>query len=154
MLKSKHLLKFHVSTEVRRCIALHHPRRVWTSGHQQAFMMRTKRRNCLYLRSWFTMSYFRSLNVNDMADSMKKFGSQTATFFSRAKQVRLLLSYRYFEWHEFFTWIFVLLVHRGATWHLGEDCFWCKIWVTSWEGRSHQILDRKTSTTNRGVTSA
>ncbi|XP_074621994.1 endophilin-B1-like isoform X2 [Acropora palmata] len=32
------------------------------------------------------MSYFRSLNVNDMADSMKKFGSQTATFFSRAKQ--------------------------------------------------------------------
>ncbi|KAL9988686.1 hypothetical protein ACROYT_G003160 [Oculina patagonica] len=32
------------------------------------------------------MDYFRSVNINNMADSMKKFGSQTATFFSRAKQ--------------------------------------------------------------------
>lgn len=152
MLKSKHLLKSHVSTAVRQCIALHHPRRVWTSAG--GYDAHNKAQLVIFLRSWFTMDYFRSLNANDMADSMKKFGSQTATFFSRAKQVRFLLSYRYFEWHEFFTWIFVLLVHRGATWHLGEDCFWCKIWVTCREGRSHQILDRKTSTTNRGVTSA
>ncbi|XP_058944611.2 endophilin-B1-like isoform X2 [Pocillopora verrucosa] len=32
------------------------------------------------------MDYFRSVNVSNMADSMKKFGAQTATFFSRAKQ--------------------------------------------------------------------
>ncbi|CAH3021499.1 unnamed protein product [Porites evermanni] len=32
------------------------------------------------------MDYFRSVNINNMADSMKKFGAQTATFFSRAKQ--------------------------------------------------------------------
>ncbi|XP_068695154.1 endophilin-B1-like isoform X2 [Montipora foliosa] len=38
------------------------------------------------LRSCFNMDYFRSVNVNNMADSMKKFGAQTATFFSRAKQ--------------------------------------------------------------------
>ena len=40
------------------------------------------------LRTGFNMDYFRSVNINNMADSMKKFGAQTATFFSRAKQVR------------------------------------------------------------------
>ncbi|XP_020610401.1 endophilin-B2-like [Orbicella faveolata] len=38
------------------------------------------------LRTRFNMDYFRSANISNMADSMKKFGAQTATFFSRAKQ--------------------------------------------------------------------
>ena len=44
------------------------------------------------LRTRFTMDFFRSANINNMADSMKKFGAQTATFFSRAKQVRFFPS--------------------------------------------------------------
>jgi len=43
------------------------------------------------LRIIFNMDYFRSVNINNMADSMKKFGAQTATFFSRAKQVCYLI---------------------------------------------------------------
>ena len=57
-----------------------------------AFVMRRSGEIWDSLRTDFNMDYFRSANISNMADSMKKFGAQTATFFSRAKQVRFFTS--------------------------------------------------------------
>lgn len=125
-------------------------RGVWTP----AVRMREQGANGGFLRICFNMDYFRSVNINNMADSMKKFGAQTATFFSRAKQVRFLIPWRFLLLCHFCKWIFISLVHRGATRHLREDYFWREIRVACGKGRSHEILDRKIATTNRSIATA
>lgn len=125
------------------------------SGPKVTVRMREQGANGDFLRICFNMDYFRSVNINNMADSMKKFGAQTATFFSRAKQVRFLIHWRFLLLCHFCKWIFIsFIVHRGATRHLREDYFWREIRVACGEGRSHEILDRKIATTNRSIATA
>ena len=95
------------------------------------------------LRTFINMALerFSSLNMADLQDSMKKFGSQTATFFSRAKQV--CVSSWQMEWI-LANDLFSFAVHGGAAWQNRKNWIRCKVWIPVGKGREYQTVDRKT----------